>query len=191
MPARERDTARTRRVVLDAAARAVVAHGAGVSLDLIARTAGVSKGGLLHHFRSREQLLLELARDLAEQFTAAVHATVDPRDHARGRLVRGYVRATLDGLGDGSTVPEHVILAASLAGVPGVAELLQEDNRRWDEALEADGLDPDRVRLITLAADGAAVAGLYGGGTDPDDARRLRELLIRLSTDEGPLVGPA
>ncbi|MGC4789763.1 TetR/AcrR family transcriptional regulator [Micromonospora sp. DT178] len=187
MPPRERDTARTRRAVLDAAARAVVVHGAGVSLDLIARTAGVSKGGLLHHFRSREQLLLELARDLAEQFTAAVHAAVDPRDHARGRLVRGYVRATLDGLGDGSTVPEHVILAASLAGVPGVAEFLQEDDRSWTEALDADGLDPDRARLITLAADGAAVASLYGGGRDPQDTRRLRDLLIRLSRGEGPL----
>jgi AcrR family transcriptional regulator len=184
MTSRERDTTRTRRAVLDAAARIVAAQGAGASLDVIARAAGVSKSGLLHHFRSRDQLLLALAQDLADQFTAAVHAAVDPRDHARGRLVRGYVNATFDGLGDGSKVPEHVVLVAALSTVPGVAQLLQRDSQTWNEAFEADGLHPDRVLLITKAADGASVAGLYEGVTDPGQTERTRRLLLDLSRDE-------
>ena len=183
MTSRERDTARTRRAVLDAAARTVAAQGAGASLDVIAREAGVSKSGLLHHFRSRDQLLLALAQDLADQFTTAVHAAVDPRDHARGRLVRGYVNATFDGLGDGSKVPEHVVLVAALSTVPGVAQLLQRDTQAWNEAFEADGLHPDRVLLITKAADGASVAGLYEGVSDPGQVERTRRLLLALTRD--------
>ncbi|MER5335842.1 TetR/AcrR family transcriptional regulator [Micromonospora sp. NPDC002717] len=175
-------------MVLDAAAKVVGTHGSGASVDAIARQAGVSKGGLLHHFRSRDQLLLALAEDLAEQFAAAVHAAVDPRDHAPGRLVRGYVNATFDDLIDGTSVPEQVVLAAALSTVPGVAEVLQRDKQRWNEAFDADGLHPQRALLIVRAADGVATAGLYEGGTDPEELRRTRQLLLALSRQEGPLA---
>ena len=183
-----RDTARTRRLVLDAAAAAVTAQGAGVSLDVIARQAGVSKSGLLHHFRSRDQLLVALAEDLAEQFTAQVHAAVDLADHAPGRLVRAYVRASFDELRPEEAIPEHLVLATALAAVPGVRELLRADARRWREAFLADGLDAQRVLLITAAADGAALSGIYEGDLDPARLQRTRALLIALSRADGPLV---
>ncbi|WP_433392244.1 TetR/AcrR family transcriptional regulator [Micromonospora sp. KLBMP9576] len=188
MRGRERDTARTRRVVLDAAAKVVGTHGSGASVDAIARQAGVSKGGLLHHFRSRDELLLAVAEDLAEQFAASVYAAVDPRDHAPGRLVRGYVNATFDDLLDEARVPEQAVLAATLSAVPGVARVLQRDKQRWKEAFDADGLHPQRVLLITRAADGAAIAGLYEGGSHPEELGHARRLLLALSRHEGPLL---
>ncbi|MBB4693749.1 TetR/AcrR family transcriptional regulator [Paractinoplanes abujensis] len=180
-----RDTARTRRLVLDAAARTVAAQGAGVSLDVIARDAGVSKSGLLHHFRSRDQLLRELAEDQMQQFRTAVDAAVDPRDHAAGRLVRGYVNAVFDELKDGSVAPEHIRLVAALSTVPGVDEVMRADTRHWTEQFEADGLHPDRVLLITQAADGASLAAIYEGEPNPAKRQRTRELLLRLSHGEG------
>ncbi|NHC12325.1 TetR/AcrR family transcriptional regulator [Motilibacter deserti] len=189
MAGKERDTARTRRAVLDAAAAAVVAHGAGVSLDAIARAADVSKGGLLHHFGSRDALLLEVAEDQAELFRDAVAAAVDPADHAKGRLVRAYVSVTFAALDDGPAAHDYVVLAAALSAVPGVVEVMRLDKQRWDEAFAADGLDPDRVLLVVRAADGAAVAGLYEGGYDVEQLRRTRELLLALTREDGPLVG--
>ena len=59
----QRDSIRTRRALLDTAARLVAERGAGISLDLIAQSAGVSKGGLLHHFRSREALFVGLVEE--------------------------------------------------------------------------------------------------------------------------------
>ncbi|MEU4235926.1 TetR family transcriptional regulator [Actinoplanes sp. NPDC026619] len=187
LPPKERDAARTRRQVLGAAARTVAAHGAGVSLDVIAREAGVSKSGLLHHFRSRDQLLLALTDDLVEQFRADVEAAADPRDHAAGRLVRAYVTATLGGVTDAPGVSAHVKLVAALSAVPGVDELLRRDTRRWQEAFAADGLHPDRALLITRAADGASLAALYEGGVDHDQLRHTRDLLLALSRGAGPL----
>ncbi|WP_426504602.1 TetR/AcrR family transcriptional regulator [Dactylosporangium sp. McL0621] len=188
MQGRERDTARTRRVVLDAATEVVGKRGSGASVDAIAQAAGVSKGGLLHHFKSREQLLLALAEDLAEQFRAAVHAAVDPRDNAPGRLVRGYVNATFDDLLDGSAASEHAVLVATLATAPGVAQVLRRDTQQWVEAFEADGLHPQRVLLIVRAADGASIAGLSEGGTDPEEMEQSRQLLLALSRQDGPLI---
>lgn len=52
----------TRRLVLDAAASAIRTHGIGATLDLVAREAGISKGGLVYHFPSKTALLVALAQ---------------------------------------------------------------------------------------------------------------------------------
>jgi AcrR family transcriptional regulator len=183
-----RDPARTRRAVLDAAAAAVAAQGAGVSLDVVAREAGVSKAGLLHHFPSRDQLFLAVAGDLVEGFRTAVDTAVDPRDHAEGRVVRGYVNATFDALGTGAPASDFVVVTATLASVPGVSDLLAEEKKRWDRTFADDGLHPDRVLVITRAADGASVAHFYEGGFDLERLERTRELLLALTRDAGPLL---
>lgn len=55
-----------KQLILDATQRLVVRHGwRGITLAQIAREAGVSPAGLLHHFESKEQLL---------------HAALDARD---------------------------------------------------------------------------------------------------------------
>jgi AcrR family transcriptional regulator len=188
VPARERDTTRTRRAVLDAASQAVIAQGAGVSLDAVARQAGVSKGGLLHHFGSRNALLLEVAKDQAQQFFQSVQAAVDPADHAPGRLVRAYVRVTFDSLGQDQAAVDFVLLCAALAAVPGVAEVMREDKQRWDAAFAADGLDPQRALLVVRAADGTAVASVYEGAYDGPQVEITRQLLLALTRDTGPLA---
>jgi AcrR family transcriptional regulator len=188
VPRRERDATRTRRAILDAAARTVAAQGAGASLDAIARTAGVSKGSLLHHFGSRDALLLALAEDLAEQFHAEVNAALDPADLAPGRVVRAYVNVTFDTLAGVSTAPEWILVGAALAAVPGVSDLMQRDKRRWDEALAADGLHPQRILVVTRASDGAALAGAFEGGYDREILRRTRELLLALTRVNAPLA---
>lgn len=56
-------SAQFRRAVLDAALRIMAEHGAdATTLQLIADEVGRSKAGLLHHFGSREGLLLEIVR---------------------------------------------------------------------------------------------------------------------------------
>jgi AcrR family transcriptional regulator len=188
VPEKERDTTRTRRAVLDAAAAVVRKQGVSASVDAIAREAGVSKGGLLHHFRSRDQLLLAVAEDLALQFREAVYAAVDPRDHAVGRLLRGYINATFDDMEEGWEAAEWALVTAALAVVPGVVALLQEEKRRWDEEFEADGVHPDRVLLIQRAADGASLSGIYEGASDPREMHHARTLLLALSHGSGPLT---
>ncbi|MBT0770797.1 TetR family transcriptional regulator [Kineosporia sp. J2-2] len=185
---RERDPARTRRTVLDAAARVVAQKGAGVSIDTIARAAGVSKGGLLHHFHNRDELVLALTEDLMERFAAEVRAAVDPTDRAEGRLMRGYIRASFDSLRHEESPAEHVAMMAAVATVPGVAELLRRDKARWEAYFADDGLDPQRTLLIFRATDGAAIAGLWEGGHSRDDLARAREMLLALTRDTGPVV---
>ena len=153
-----RDKERTRRAILDAAARVVAEQGGGVSLAEVAAAAGVSKGGLLHHFPGRDALLLALAEDVAERLWAEVHAQVDLTENRPGKLLRAYVRVLTGG---GSTVAQLFApggLATAIGQPPGMDEFLERDARMWREALAADGLEQGRALVVQHAAEGLAVA---------------------------------
>ena len=185
----QRDSIRTRRALLDTAARLVAERGAGISLDLIAQSAGVSKGGLLHHFRSREALFVGLVEEWLSRFDAAVERHVDPDDHGPGRLTRAYVRANFDAVV--ADLDEKLwrspAIRSVLLSTPAVLRLADESDSRWRAALGDDGLHPDRVTLITHALDGMVYAQLFH---DRDDRGRegLRDVLLGLTRASGPLL---
>ncbi|MCD0167012.1 TetR/AcrR family transcriptional regulator, partial [Deinococcus sp. 12RED42] len=54
---RSRQPELTRAALLAAASTVLREQGASLSLDAVARAAGVSKGGLLHHYPTRDALL--------------------------------------------------------------------------------------------------------------------------------------
>lgn len=191
MTGQVRDAVRTRRALLDAAARSVVVHGAGVSLDVVAREAGVSKGGLMHHFRSKDDLMTALADDLFDQFDRAVQDRLDPGDTKPGRLLRAYVRATFDDLERGQDAVEPTTLMATLSSFPDAARRSQERYRRWNESLAEDGADPQRILVVLRACDGASIAPLFEGQLPREELAGTRDLLLRLATDTGPLVTPS
>ncbi len=92
------DASRTK--ILDAAVRCLAEHGyAGTSTLKIQEIAGVSRGRLLHHFRSRDQLLVAAVHHLAAgrlgalRSEASVVVTAAPRDPMRIRQAVGRMWA--------------------------------------------------------------------------------------------------
>lgn len=98
MKSRARQGERTRKKIVDAAARAFAERGfhAASTRDIAAR-AGVNQGLITYHFRSKQglwksaldRIFQELAGTLQEM--AGVDDSTDPRDRAR-EAVRRYVR---------------------------------------------------------------------------------------------------
>jgi len=162
-----RSGAGTRQRLLDAAVRVASVHGAAFSLDAVVRESGVSKGGLLYRFPSRDALVAGLVTDVLERYDEAVARHLDAADDRPGRLHRAHVAATFDREADldGTFWSDPKVLAA-LVGVPAVRELSQAADRRWQRELSADGLHPERSAVITRALDGVAVAPLF---RDPDE----------------------
>lgn len=183
-----RDPVRTRLTLLEGATRAITSHGAGVSLETIAHEAGVSKGGLLHHFPTKDELLIALAQHVAQEFVDRVEATIDPGDDQPGRLVRAYIRAVLDDLDLAENIRNEATLMAALGSIPEVMRRAQESGRRWKAAFAADGLDPQRAALITRSADGTAAAALFEGQLDLAEVDEMRNLLMAMSRNAGPPV---
>jgi AcrR family transcriptional regulator len=169
----------TRRALLAAAAEAIRVRGIHASLDEIARFAGVSKGGLIYHFASKDELITALVRTELAAFQAAIDAELDPADTAPGRLTRAYIRAVLSGTDDEAR--ESLALITQLMTLPAVAEVARADAERIDAALAADGLPEDVLALVVAAADGISSAPLWGGSTNTPADRRLAERLLHLT----------
>lgn len=171
----------TRRLLLDAAGSVIRSRGITATLDDIAQAAGISKGGLIYHFASKDQLILALAEDAADAFRTSVLNAVDVAEPARGRLTRAYVRSCFDVARSQPAMRDDLRLSVQLMSSPDVNELNRQDAKRWDEDLRADGLPDDVLTLVIAAADGASSAPLWGGSTDTHHYARLRDQLIALT----------
>ena len=176
----------TRSLLLSAVAEMIRAKGSSATLDDIAGHAGVSKGGLLYHFASKDELLIELAKDLLSEFRICVEAEIDPDDREPGRFTRAYVRALLSVVHDEAAARESVALVAQLVTNPAIAELARAESDAIEARLRADGL-PDEVRvLIVAAADGANSAPIWGGASrSPAELGQLEQRLILLTREPG------
>lgn len=73
MSTKQQSAERTRTRLVDAAMATIHAQGlVGLTLDGVAKAAGVSKGGLLHHFPSKDALVEAILRRLFADFDAWV-----------------------------------------------------------------------------------------------------------------------
>jgi AcrR family transcriptional regulator len=172
----------TREVILQAADRVVVEEGvAGMTLEAVARGAGVSKGGLLYHFPSKEALIRGMIGRLIEGFRDALgREFAEERTSTSGRWLRAYIRASFDE--DRWYLEVSAGLLAAVAEDPTLLDPLRkafEDGQRW---AERDGLDPADATLVRLAADGLFFAELLGFAPPEGQLReRVREALLLLT----------
>lgn len=174
----------TRGRLLDAAVRTVERGGvSGLTLEAVAREAGVSKGGLLHHFRSKDALVEAVLRHLLEMFSARVAQLWEREAEGPGRLARAYVRASF--AEDPIPLELGALLLTAVTGDSGVAALLAEDSAGWRVRLADDGLAPARAALIRQAADAAWLERVLDPDADADLRPQVEQELLRL-TEVGP-----
>jgi AcrR family transcriptional regulator len=155
----------TRTRLLAAATEVIARQGSkDLTLQAVAREAGVSKGGLLYHFPTKAALVQALvgqAVDEVDSFLAAAVAT----DFSPGAFSRAYVGVTMapDDAGAGATLA--TALLATAASDPHLLQPLRDAYERWNDSLRADGLPPGIALVIRLAADGWWLAHITGLGT--------------------------
>lgn len=176
---RTRDPEQTRLSLLDAARRVLQTQGAALSLDAVAREAGVSKGGLLHHYPSREALLSALALDLLARFRACVEAARDAEVAGGGARPGAWLRAYIEASFDPQPGEDAMLAAlAPLAGHPELVARLREAQAFVLTGAEDDGLPPGRAHAIRLACDAHALGPLTGVPLSPGAEAALKAQLL-------------
>lgn len=89
---RQQSSEQIRNRIIDEAARLIVAYGYdGIAMREIAEAAGLSKAGLYHHFRDKEDLLIAVLTNWADEM-AALAAAAESEPTTRSQLtalVRG------------------------------------------------------------------------------------------------------
>ena len=182
----KKNSSSTRDAVLWAANRVVVEDGvSGMTLEAVAREAGVSKGGLLYHFPSKEALIGGMIGRLIEGFGDALGRELGrEKGGGGGRWSRAYARASFTE--DRWYLQVGTGLLAAVAEDPALLDPLRkgyEDAQRW---AERDGIDPAVATLVRLAADGLFFAELLGFAPPEGELRRqVLEALVSLTEKPG------
>jgi AcrR family transcriptional regulator len=181
---KKRDTSMTREAILRAASRVVVEGGiSGMTLEAVAREAGVSKGGLLYHFPSKEALISGMIGRLIEGFTSLLGRELEgERGSENGRWLRAYARATF--AEDRRHLEIGAALLAAVAEDPTLMDPLHRGFEDWQRRAERDGTDPAVGTLVRLAADGLFFAEMFGFAP-PEGRLRQRVLEALLSLTKG------
>ena len=164
----------TKTKLLDAAGAVVRRDGPqALTLDAVASQAGVSKGGLLYHYGTKQELIEALVARWLADFQRDIDAA-DPH------FVRGYVRAS-DPAGE---VADELGLLAALVADPAVLRTVRERYAIWQDRVEREGSDPVDATVARLAADGLWLAELLGMA--PPRGRLREQVLARLLELAGP-----
>lgn len=148
-----------RESLLRVAAQIVLQAGVqALTLDAVAKGAGASKGGLLHHFSTKSELLDALLDHLIERFEAdlARFAHADPEPH--GRQTRAYINASASSAPDQNRL--GIAIATALLFDPALMRRWREIANLWlkQDMVEA---DPVQAGILRLAADGLWVSEAF------------------------------
>ncbi len=174
----------SRSKILTAALSVLESDGArALTLDKVASKAEVSKGGLTHHFKSKQELLLGVFDLVVVSMKSRTEVLLleEPDDGRPGRFTRAYIRANLECIQCGEAESMRALLEM-LVAEPGLSALRRADILGLHERLESDGLNPIHALALASASDGCWTDVLLGfcDANDPKIAL-VHEHLIALS----------
>lgn len=151
----------TRKVeILHAASKIVSERGIfNLTLEATAVEAGVSKGGLLYHFPSKEALVKGMVEHLADNYREKIAASAAESDEEKGKWIKSYVDVTFNNPYRNKDMHAGLLAAKAVNGelLDPIRNLYSE----WQEEISDDGIDPVKATIIRLATDGLWLSELF------------------------------
>lgn len=148
--------------ILTAASMIVMEEGVTkLTLEAVARRAGVSKGGLLYHFSSKEALIKGMVESWTNDFFTDMQRISNNDSEESGKWNRAYAKATFTDLEKDNNNLNSSLMAAMFIN----QELLNDYREKYNEVhmkLLNDGIDPVQSTIARLALDGLWIAEIFG-----------------------------
>lgn len=186
-PRRKKDPDAVRLRLMESAVELAEREGlSGVTVQAVADAAGVTKGGLFHHFPTKQALVQGLFAHIIERLDTQIDAHIAADQEPTGSFTRAYVETTLAGKVFGFST-EWSALFISMTIEPSVRVLWSDWMRsRLKRHDETDGAKV--FETIRFAADGAWLEHLAQDGEI--DVSVIRDRLVK-ATFEGLAVPAA
>ncbi|MCO7642836.1 TetR/AcrR family transcriptional regulator [Pseudomonas sp. S 311-6] len=128
---------------------------AKLTLDQVAKDAGISKGGLLYHFPNKNALIEGMLQYSLEAFNLFID-DYTKKDKAPGAWARGFIKGTFPSRNTATKTKaasaSSVVVSAGLN--PALLKSYIAQQEEWIPRLIADGLDEMTANLIRFAVDG-------------------------------------
>jgi AcrR family transcriptional regulator len=168
-------------VMLDAAEAIVLESGARhMTLDAVASRAGVSKGGLLYHFPSKDALLRAMLERLRKNMEETREKKSKGLKKGPGREIKAYILSGADR--DPRKDQIGSALLAAVAHDPKLLQSARDDFRRSLAEFTRSGLHFKRVAVISFAVTGLILSELLSlSPLSSKERHELVEELLRLA----------
>jgi AcrR family transcriptional regulator len=170
---------RTRTAVLEAALAIIARDGPGrLTLDAIAREAGLSKGGLMHQFATKDAVLkalLERQTEYFEDFSRSYKAEFGVTQ------AQPCLAAQIATIREAMSTPSSIVFAilGAAAHDPALHSGTREADAEKIKAIKAEASDPDLALLRWVAAWGLTLTTMLGlSALSEDDRLRLFDRLL-------------
>ena len=173
--------------ILDAASKIVAEKGIfSLTLDAVAEEAGMSKGGLLHHYRSKEVLVEKMVEHLASNYKSEIECQAAEDLEEKGKWTRAYLDVTFKN----TSKDLHAGLLAGKAVNPLLLNPIHEAYSKWQYEIENDGIDPIMATIIRLATDGIWLADLFEINPIENEQKELIYTKLKEWTRNSKLTSP-
>ena len=181
----------SREALIDAAEAVVREKGAShLTLDAVSARAGVSKGGLLYHFRTKEALILAMVDRMAGFIRSVRNSEGAKLPSSPARDLKSYVRAFGSGMTDKLGGTAAAILAAG-AENPKLLRSIEETREKGLARLRCPGMSTAFTEIVFLSLEGLWILEVLGLRHPTRGARKaiIKELLRLIDREEALLKG--
>ena len=145
--------------IIEAASQIVFERGVdALTLDAVSKAVGVSKGGLLYHFKTKEGLVQALVQYANHIYQSNVENALD------STLPQGqYLNALIEATREHRT--EHAPITSGLLAAHGRNKdylvPLKQTYADWQAIIVNEGIDPVDATIIRLAVDGLWLSEIF------------------------------
>lgn len=171
----------TREKIVDAAMAIVREQGvAKLTLDEAAKVAGISKGGVLYHFKTKDDLIRGMVQRMIDACDALHHEYYRQEPEGPYRWARTVVRTAFDPNGPASDPVGGALLAAITIN-PDLMAPIHAKYAEWIERVQSDSPDLARASLICMAMDGYVFERMLGLQlADDQQLERIKQTALDL-----------
>ncbi len=156
----------TRDSLLEVAETLVVEHGVGsLTFDKLAAKAGISKGGVLHHFHNKDELVTAMVERSVATWRRDLEAATESVAPGPARTLRGMIALCLgDDLEHWTEEAKRrcSVLTTAIVTDPDKVAPLLAFQRELRAEIERDDLLPGYADTVALAINGIWLGWSYG-----------------------------
>jgi AcrR family transcriptional regulator len=159
---------KTKNLILSAACRVILDKGAAaLTLEAVAKEAGISKGGLLYHFPSKDLLIEGMIKYQIDGMEAMLEQEMSRNG---GNFLLAYVQVCIK-----QDIEQNRIAQSLFAAIASNIELLKPLEMRyveWQNRAIAAAPSPETGTLVRLAMDGLWISDLLNLAPPQEEMRK-------------------
>ena len=154
-----------------------------LTLEAVAKEVGVSKGGLLYYFSSKEELVRGMVNYVTENYNTSIDKKLAEETDTPGQWLRAFVRMSLEDANQHDLL--SIGLLTTMVNNPEILDVWRDTYQDWQKHIEEDGHNLALSTIVRLAADGLWFAELLGFAPPDKNLRNvMMEILLKLTEQD-------